>query len=123
MTDVERLRLKLKSWVDLVARRQLPLQSETSLFILVNMLDFFCTYMLLQLHAMEANPFANYFFVHWGFAGMLFFKLLSVAFVCILAQYIAHHHPHYGRAVLIIGIAVVGLVVLYSLLLLRGQLA
>ena len=41
--------------------RKLPLQDQTTFFILINSLDIFMTYVLISLGAIEANPVANYF--------------------------------------------------------------
>ncbi|GAB5402566.1 MAG: hypothetical protein Aurels2KO_07970 [Aureliella sp.] len=100
----------------------LPLQNETTYFILVNVLDIFMTYLLLNLGAVEANPIANYFIGRWGFAGMIVFKLVIVAAVCVISQVVATRNMRYARGLLWIGIAVVGCVVVYSLRLLTGQM-
>ncbi|MEC8555316.1 MAG: DUF5658 family protein [Planctomycetota bacterium] len=118
----QRVRLLLKDLFDSAFRRELPLQNETSFFILANVLDFYMTYLLLQNGGIEANPVANYFYDLGGFQGMLYFKLASVSFICILAQVIARKNMRYAQFVLIAGVAIVGLVVLYSARLLYGQL-
>ena len=64
--------------VTILFRHQLPLQSETSYFILANVLDIVFTNMLLRMHHMEANPIANYILIYWGFHGMIAFKLFLV---------------------------------------------
>ncbi|MEM7477822.1 MAG: DUF5658 family protein [Planctomycetota bacterium] len=110
----ERVRLFCKSIVDSAFRRELPLQSETSYFILANVLDFYMTYLLLSNGAIESNPVADFFYKNWGFQGMLYFKLLSVAFICVLAQAIARRSLNHARFVLLIGTAIVGFVVVYS---------
>ncbi len=102
----------------LLFRHQLPLQSETSYFILVNVLDIIFTNVLLRMHAMEANPIANYFLTHWGFHGMIAFKMFLVAGVCLVTQWIAVHHLARARQTLLLGIVIVALVVAYSAILL-----
>ena len=99
-------------------RHQLPLQSETSYFILANVLDIVFTNILLRMHAIEANPIANYVLIHWGFNGMIAFKLFLVACVCLVTQLIAVHHLRRARQTLYLGTAIVGAVVIYSGLLL-----
>lgn len=100
---------------------QLPLQSETSFFILFNVLDIVFTNILLRMHAIEANPLANSVLIHWGFNGMIAFKLLLVAGVCLITQLIALHHLRRARQTLYLGSLIVGLVVAYSgFLLLRS---
>lgn len=96
---------------------KLPLEGETSAFILVNVLDFLMTYLLLISGMFrESNPVADYFLRHWGpVKGMLYFKLSLVTFVCVLAQVIALKDLAKARLVLHIGIVVVSAVVVYSL--------
>lgn len=105
---------------------QLPLEAETSMFILVNVLDFFMTYWLLMTGSFrESNPVAEYFLNHWGpVKGMLFFKLALVTFVCLVTQLIALKDVEKARWVLRLGIVVVVFVVLYSfrLLVINGGL-
>ena len=53
-------------------RQRLPLEHETALFILVNVLDFATTYYMLMhrdsgdVSFFESNPVARYFLNHWG---------------------------------------------------------
>jgi hypothetical protein len=111
----EKLRQRLGGYLRAAWHKELPLQTETSYFILVNVLDFFLTYMLFATaEAYEANPVADYFLRHWGIEGMLAFKLTIVAFVCILSQLVARSSLAKARFVLYAGIVVVGIVVLYS---------
>ncbi len=108
--------------VTLLFRHQLPLQSETSYFILANVLDIVFTNILLRMHAIEANPIANYILIHWGFPGMIAFKLFLVACVCLITQLIAVHHLPRARQTLYFGTVIVGAVVIYSAVLLgRGH--
>lgn len=96
--------------------RQLPLETETCFFILVNALDVFMTYVLLN-HGpefQESNPFANSFLAKYGFKGMVYFKFIMVGFVTVIAQVIAKTHPTTARWLLIIGTTIVGGVVIYS---------
>lgn len=72
------------------------------------------TNILLRRGAIEANPFANFFYLRWGFNGMIAFKLILVAFICVVAQLIAIKKLHTGRNVLYLGSLVTGLVVIYS---------
>jgi hypothetical protein len=99
---------------------QLPLETETTQFILVNVLDFFMTYWLLQTGRFrESNPIAEYFLASWGpVKGMLLFKLALVTFVCLIAQIIAIWNLDRARWLLRFGTAVVAIVVIYSFTLL-----
>ena len=97
-----------------ILKGELPLQTETNFFILVNVLDVFMTYILLINGAMEANPLANYVLLRWGFVGLISFKLLIVAAVCIIAQLIATRRLGTAQFLLIIGSLIVSAVVVYS---------
>lgn len=100
----------------------LPLQNETTVFILVNVLDIFATYALLRFGGLEANPIANYFFRRWNVNGMVVFKMTVVALVAILAQIIARRNLARASQVLILGTVIVTAVVLYSIYLLARRL-
>jgi hypothetical protein len=101
---------------------RLPLETETAVFILVNLLDFLMTYWLLMAgqvgrnRFVEGNPVARYFIESWGpVKGMLGFKLAIVVLVCVISQLIAIKRPDLGRAVLIFGSVATGAVVVYGL--------
>ena len=104
------------SWKNLFGG-QLPLQTETTIFILINCLDIFLTYLLLATTkgAVEANPIADYFMQHWGFRGAIAFKLAVVAFVTVIAQIVAIKKLNTARFLLIGGTVLVGCVVVYSI--------
>lgn len=100
---------------------QLPLETETTYFILVNLLDFFVTYWLLMagglgnMRFVESNPVARYFIESWGpVKGMLGFKLAIVTFVCLVSQLIAIKREDLGQKVLQFGTLATGFVVIYS---------
>ena len=110
------------------------LEKETCLFILVSALDFFMTFILLymnekRLHQgytlhggyylgeslyIESNPVARFFLNHWGIKGLLYFKFVMVAFVVLIAQYIAQTHYKAAKFLLILGTTIVAIVVVYS---------
>lgn len=102
--------------------RKLPLQDETTLFILVNVLDIFMTYSLLRFGAIEANPIANYFLHRFGFNGMIFFKLAITAGVCVIAQIIATQSIAKAQTLLRLGTLLVGAVVVYSIYLFGAKI-
>jgi len=101
--------------------RKLPLQDETTFFIFVNVLDIFMTYVLLRFGAIEANPAANFALQHFGFNGMVFFKLGITAGVCVLAQIIATQSMAKAKGVLWLGSLIVAVVVTYSLYLFSSK--
>ncbi|MFK7766800.1 MAG: DUF5658 family protein [Mariniblastus sp.] len=95
---------------------KLPLQSETTYFILVNVLDIIMTQRLLQFgNAREANPIAAYVIEQWGFVGAIVLKLGIVAFVCVIAQIVAMKKLRTAQALLVGGTVIVGGVVVYSI--------
>ena len=126
--SLESFRLGAKNQVNQAigswARQQLPLQNETTLFILLNVMDIFLTYLLIAgAGGQEVNPVANFFLRMGGFSALIAYKMSLVAFVCVVAQFIAKRNMLYARAIFWIGIAVVGFVVFYSLRLLIGVLS
>ena len=102
-------------WRSRLPFRALPLESETTAFLLVSFLDILCTYLLLASGRFrESNAVADWFIAGWGVKGMVYFKMALAAFVCTLAQVIAAKRPRTGRFVLLLGVAVTGAVVVYS---------
>ncbi len=99
-------------------RNQLPLESETTIFILVSALDIFMTWILLSGDGFrESNPIAKYFLDRWGRKGFVGFKFASVTVVCVIAQIVATKNLRLARMVLLFGTIVVGAVVVYSFML------
>lgn len=92
---------------------------ETGLFILVSVFDILMTHRVLQSGKFsESNPLARWFIDHWGYDGMIGFKMILVAVVVMLTQAIARHRPAVARGLLRLATAVTAVVVIYSLLLL-----
>jgi len=100
--------------------RKLPLQDETTYFILVNALDIFLTFLILRNGGIEANPIANYFYELGNIPGMVAFKMVVVAFVCVISQVVALRSIRSAKRLLWFGTIAIGFVVLYSVLLLAG---
>ena len=109
-------------WLRHLMTGHLPLQSEVSVFILVGVLDIVMTNLLLRHGAVEANPVARFFLHHWGFRGMIAFKMVTITFVILVAQIVAQHKMSSARRILYCGTAIVGFVVCYSAFLLQGKL-
>ena len=100
-------------------RRKLPLEQETTWFIFVNLLDFILTYLILQRGGFtEGNPIALFFLYSWGIKGMLYFKCALVTVVVVLAQIIAAKKVEAARRLLNLGTLIVTCVLFYSLSLL-----
>ncbi len=101
-------------------RQKLPLETETTVFILVNVLDFAMTWWMLMHRELgmgdfyESNPVARYFLDHWGVKGLLMFKMAVVAFVCLIAQIVATKKEASARFLLVVGTIVVSAVVVYG---------
>ena len=99
-----------------IFRGELPLETETTVFILANAFDVFMTYLLLNLgNFRESNGVANYFLERFGMNGMICFKFAIVAFVCVIAQIVATQKIKLARWLLNFGTFLVGVVVIYSL--------
>ncbi|HWL10130.1 MAG TPA: DUF5658 family protein [Planctomicrobium sp.] len=108
------------NWYHFAVRRQLPLETETAVFILVNMLDYLATYSLLVIVGgfRESNPIALWFLEGWGpVKGLLIYKMALVTTVCLTTQLIYLERPWIARAILVAGSIGVFCVVIYSVLL------
>ncbi len=97
---------------------KLPLQDQTTYFVLVNTLDIYLTYLHLASGNVESNPIANFFFKNWNIWGMVVFKMAIVAAVCVIAQIVALKSLKKASRLLGFGIVFVGCVVVYSVWLL-----
>lgn len=108
--------------------RRRPFEHETSVYLLVSVLDFYMTWWLLSHRQegaggfVESNPVARFFLEHWGLRGLFGFKIAAVLAVVLLTVLISERRPEAARAVLWIGIAVTGIVVAYSLAIYSRQL-
>lgn len=101
-----------------ILRGHLPFEHETALFLMVSVFDVLMTYLMLRSGRFyEANPVARFFINHWGPRGMVYFKFVVVAFVCILTQIIATRKPVLAERVLQFATVIVSCVVVYSLIL------
>ncbi len=110
---------KARSPLHFLFRHPLSLESETSWFLLLGVLDLVMTTVLLNTGvAHEANPLARLFLFTNGLHGLIAYKfgLLTVAAVSV--QIITLRHPRAAKAVLHTGIGVQSLVVVYSVTLL-----
>lgn len=98
----------------------IPLERESLVFFVVSGLDLYLTYLLLtnrDIIYTESNPVARYFLYSWGMFGMAMFKLAMVSIVETACILIARQRPQLGRRVLNMCTAIVGIVVVYSMLL------
>ncbi|WP_092048803.1 DUF5658 family protein [Planctomicrobium piriforme] len=105
-------------WLHLLFRHHLPLESETAVFILVNVLDYTMTYWMLMHGFRESNPIANWFLAGWGAAkGLLLYKFALITTVVLICQIVYTKRPHTARLLLTFGSLGVFFVVVYSLML------
>ena len=110
---------KPRSRLHFLFRHPLSLETETSWFLLLGLLDVVLTTVLLNTGlAHEANPIARRFLFSDGLHGLIAYKfgLLTVAAVAV--QVIVLRRPRVAKAVLHTGIGAQSLVVAYSLMLL-----
>ncbi len=98
-----------------ILKNDLPLQTESSYFILANVMDIFLTFLLLYNGAIEANPIANAVLQKFGFHSLIWYKLWTVAAVCVIAQLVATRRPNTARFLLITGTVLVSAVVIHSI--------
>jgi hypothetical protein len=87
------------------------------LFGLLNLADLFLTVQLLRQsdgEVYESNPVANWWFAHWGWAGLIGFKLAVVLFAVALLMIVIRYRPRAGRRAMLLACGLVGVVVLYS---------
>ena len=96
-----------------------PMEQETSLFLVVSLLDFLMTYWMLLPRESgprfgESNAIANWFYAGWGYHGLLYFKVALCVFIVLATQVIHLRRPVTAKAVLWLGIAVTSLTVIYS---------
>lgn len=93
---------------------KLPLQNQTTWFILVNALDIYLTYVHLINGNFEANPIAAFFIRQWDLFGMVAYKMTIVATVCVIAQIVALKSLQKATWLLSFGTAFIACVVIYS---------
>mgnify|MGYP006290856393 CR=1 FL=1 len=105
-------------------RIPLELEHETSLYLLVSMLDLFMTVIVLNRGGFrERNPLALRVLREWGVHGMLVFKIALVTVICLVAQVIARYRPRTAQVVLNAATFATALVVIYTFALILKQLA
>ena len=74
-------------------RRSVRFLYETTLFIVVSVLDILMTHRLIRTGRFhESNPVAKFFYDHWDMNGMVYFKMTMVAVVAEFAN--PTNHPH-----------------------------
>lgn len=98
-----------------------------SWFVLAGVLDVVLTFLILRYSSegrtqnllIEGNPLARSILHSFGIKGMIIFKFVMVAVVCVIAETVGRSRPQTGRNLLRFGTLVVGAVVVYSFFLLR----
>lgn len=113
-----------RAW-SFVAGDGLPLELETSLFVLASVMDFLMTWLLLNyegggdhIEFVESNFVARYFLYSWGFNGLVGFKIATVSVVAVICQIIARHRIEVARRLLQFATVAAMVVVVYSVVLL-----
>jgi len=99
----------------LVFRRNLVLEEETAVFILVNFADLVLTAVSFYYGSGETNPVANWFLQRFDLRILAFYKFALVTFVILICQFIYSTHPRSARAILIGGSVAYGILVAYVL--------
>jgi len=87
------------------------------LFGSLSLVDLFLTWVLIG-HSSgivyESNPIANLLLTHYGWAGMVLFKVTDVLLVAWIVLLVGMFQPHAARRVLSVACGIVGAVALYS---------
>lgn len=110
---------KRRSPLHYLFRHPLSLETETSWFLLLGVLDLVLTTFLLNTGVVhEANPIARFFILAGGLHGMIGYKCALLAVAAVAAQVIVLRRPRAAKAVLHTGIVVQFFVVAYSISLL-----
>lgn len=106
---------KAHSRLHFLFRHPLALETETSWFLLLGVLDLVMTTVLLNTGAAhEANPVARRFLFSGGLHGLIAYKFGLLTVAAVAAQIIVLRRPRAAKAVLHTGIGVQSLVVAYS---------
>jgi hypothetical protein len=114
-----RSRLEQNGLLRFIFKRR-PFEHETSLYLLVSVLDFLMTFWMLNhrgegpLRFVESNRVASYFLDRWGTQGLFSFKIAAIVFVLLLTIIIGERRPGAARFVLWLGILATGFTVVYS---------
>ncbi|MCX7386646.1 MAG: hypothetical protein DWI22_05960 [Planctomycetota bacterium] len=112
-----------------MARRWMLFETEVSWFVLASALDVALTFLVLhysnsgmtQGTFVESNPLAQWFISHWGFRGMVGYKLVMTLIVVVIAEFVGRQKPVVARMLLWGGTIVVGVVVIHSVRLLLAH--
>lgn len=127
MSDsLPRRKSEMRTIWETIFRLPLPLQRESSLYLIVSVLDVLMTCLLLEdltgvtgrTIFYESNPVARYFWQHWELCGIIYFKFAMVAFIEVIAHVVALKNIAVARRLLEFGTLIVSVVVIYSMLLL-----
>lgn len=97
-----------------LSNRPILFGPETALLIALAALDVILTHRLLAGRHVEANPLAAWVLMKYGMRGMVVYKFVLIAIICVLAQTIALYRRSSALMVMWIGVIAHGLVVIYS---------
>lgn len=110
---------KQRSPLHFIFRHPLSLETETSWFLLLGVLDLVLTTILLNTGVVhEVNPLARFFLFAGGVHGLIGYKCSLLAVAAVATQLIMLRRPKVAKAVLHTGIVLQFFVVTYSLSLL-----
>ena len=88
-----------------------------ALFTLLSVADLCLTWVLLHFSGglvYESNPIANSLLTHYGWAGIVIFKLSDILLVASIVLVLAIFQPRAARRVVTLAACIVGCVTLYS---------
>lgn len=96
-------------------KKNILLEKPTRAFVALNIMDLVMTFFLLNHGGFrESNRVADFFLDRWGIVGMVWFKIISVMVIVVIAQIVARERIRTARFLLYFGCVVMAGVVIYS---------
>ena len=96
-------------------KKNVLLEKPTRAFVALNIMDLVMTFFLLNHGGFrESNKIADFFLDRWGIAGMIWYKIIFVMVIVVIAQVVARERIRTARGLLYFGCIAMGGVVIYS---------
>ncbi len=96
-------------------KKNVLLEKPTRAFVALNIMDLVMTFFLLNHGGFrESNKIADFFLDRWGIAGMVWYKIIFVMLIVVIAQIVARERIKTARWLLYFGCLAMGGVVIYS---------
>jgi len=96
-------------------QKNLLLEKPTRAFVALNIMDLVMTFFLLDHGGFrESNKIADYYLDRWGIVGMIWYKIIFVMLIVVIAQIVARKNVKTASWLLYFGCIAIGGVVIYS---------